>query len=308
MNLTRNSLSTSLTALTVMFLLLSVPISSEQGRGIEKLLPKLESWTLKEDFRTYQPENLFEYINGAAESYLSYQFKELLVAEYSVKDQSCEVILEIYDMGDPRNSFGIYSSERYPDNNFISVGTQGYLEQGTLNFLVGEYYIKLMSFECGDQSREYLKKFAETISEKVSGKHQFPAVLQAFPKQGLIENSERFILINYLGYDFLHSGYSADYQLEGNEFSCFIIKGDNETDAEQMFEKYFKAKKDQEIEKTSYGYHIKDRYYENIFLTQKGPYICGVMEIKDSFEDIGEKYLAWMVKNLEQISPVFPLI
>jgi len=50
-------------------------------------------------------------------------------------------------MGDDKNGFGIYSLERYPDSHFISIGTQGYLEQGTLIFLAGRYYAKLMSFE-----------------------------------------------------------------------------------------------------------------------------------------------------------------
>jgi len=286
------------TSVAVFFLFISPAYSDEVG-SLQGLLPELESWTLVGSPQIYQPENLFEYINGAAESYISYGFKELIVAEYKIKDKDCDVILEIYDMGDDKNCFGIYSSERYPDSHFIPIGTQGYLEQGTLIFLTGRYYVKLVSFECGDEAGDYLRNFSEEISDKVPGEHRFPAEIELFPEQGLVKNSERFILSNFLGYDFLHSGFTADYHLGENEFSCFLIVGKDEPEAKQMLEKYMNAKKDQEAEETSYGFHIKDRYYGNILLARKGKYVFGVLEIKDSFKDTGQKYLSEMISNVK---------
>jgi len=300
MDLKRNHPFCLLMESFLIFFLCIRPAYMEQESSVESLLPELESWTLVDSPQVYHPENLFEYINGAAESYISYGFKELIVAEYKVRDNDCDVVLEIYDMGDDKNGFGIYSLERYPDSHFISIGTQGYLEQGTLIFLAGRYYAKLMSFECGDEAGGYLKNFSEKISEKVPGEHQFPSEIELFPKQGLVKNSERFILSNFLGYDFLHSGFTADYHLAGNEFSCFLMAGKDELEAKQMLEKYVDAKKDQEIEETSYGFHIKDRYYENILLARKGKYIFGVLEINDSFEDTGQQYLSEMIENVKE--------
>ncbi len=286
-------------SILILFLCLS-PAYMEQASSIENLLPELEFWTLVGSPQIYHPENLFEYINGAAESYISYGFKELIVVEYKLRDKDCDVVLEIYDMGEDKNCFGIYSSERYPDSHFISIGTQGYLEQGTLIFLIGRYYVKLMSFECGEEAGDYLKNFSEKISEKVPGEHRFPSEIEFFPKQGLVKNSERFILSNFLGYDFLHSGFTADYHLDKNEFSCFLIVGKDELEAKQMLEKYMDAKKDQEMEETPYGFNIKDRYYENIFLARKGKYIFGVLEIDDSFKGTGQKYLLSMIENVKE--------
>jgi len=301
MRIKRKSQIYLLTVLILFFSISQAPINGETESDVKTLLPELESWNMIESPQTFQTENLFEYINGAAESYISYDFEELVVAEYK-KNDDCEVVLEIYDMGDKNNSFGIYSSERYPDSQFISMGTQGYLDRGAMNFLIGRYYVKLMSFECGDESEETLKKFAETISEKVPGPHGFPEELKVFPSSGLTTNTERFILNNFLGYDFLHTGYTADYQVGENEFTCFLIKGNSVQEAKQMMEKYIGAKEDQKITKTSYGFLIKDRYYENIFMAQQGKYICGVMEIKDSFIETGKKYLDQMIHNLEKLN------
>ena len=83
---------------------------------LRDLLPVVEGMKESASPQIYFPETLFEYINGAAEIYLSYDFKELIVAEYQKSGSSDSIAVEIYDMGNHKNSFGIYSAERYPDN------------------------------------------------------------------------------------------------------------------------------------------------------------------------------------------------
>jgi hypothetical protein len=260
-------------------------------------LPVLEGLVSAEAPQTYYPENLFEYINGAAEIYLSYGFRELIVAEYKKSDTSDTVAVEIYDMGDHKNSFGIYSAERYPDNEFVSLGTQGYVEEGALNFLVGRYYIKLLCFDCEDRSDKALQAFSEEIVSRVEDKGGFPVLLQAFPLGGRLPNSEKYILNNFMGYRFLHDGYIANYEVDGLSFDCFLIEGENPDEAQTMLQQYLEAKGPSNVQKISSGYQIKDRYYHNIYLALVKNYICGVMKIKEGKEKLGEKYLENLVKQ-----------
>jgi hypothetical protein len=67
----------------------------------------VDAWTRTEAPRSFFPESLFEYIDGAAESYLSYDFRELLVVDLEKKGTEATLTLEIYDMGSPVNAFGI---------------------------------------------------------------------------------------------------------------------------------------------------------------------------------------------------------
>jgi hypothetical protein len=46
------------------------------------LFPVLAGWTQQNAIQKYNPDNLYEYINGAADLYLTYDFQELQVAEY----------------------------------------------------------------------------------------------------------------------------------------------------------------------------------------------------------------------------------
>ncbi len=277
--------------------------AQEEGRqSLQTLLPSLEGMVCEESPQTYYPETLFEYINGAAEIYLSYGFKELIVVQYKRNDTPDILTVEVYDMGDPRNSFGIYSAERYPDNEFLSLGTQGYVEEGALNFLVGCYYVKLLCFDCEDRADEMLQTFAMEIVKGVENKGGFPVLLKVFPSEGRLPNTEKFILKNFMGYRFLHDGYLVNYEVEGLPFDCFLIEGKNPDEVREMLNQYLEAKGASNVEEISSGYRVKDRYYHNIYLAPVNKYICGVMKIKDGNEGIGERYLAHLVKSLKRLN------
>lgn len=275
-------------------------LEEEGVSSLHFLLPDVVTWKIPEAPQDYFPEILFEYINGAAEIYLSYDFKELTVGQYEKGDSNASLIIEIYDMGNEINSFGIYSAERFPDSQFISLGNQGYLEEGTLNFIVGKYYIKLLCFDGGEDSADFLKLFSQEVVKRVKDKGTLPSALAFFPKQGLVRNSEKFILRNFMGYSFLHSGYLANYKLEDLEFDCFLIEGENADDAQNMLKKYLGKKGKQSVEEISAGYRIKDRYYHNIYLARVENRLCGVMKIKDESLEVGDKYFGMLIESLKK--------
>ena len=275
-------------------------LEEESVSSLHFLLPDVVTWKIPEAPQDYFPEILFEYINGAAEIYLSYDFKELTVGQYEKGDSNASLIIEIYDMGNEINSFGIYSAERFPDSQFISLGNQGYLEEGTLNFIVGKYYIKLLCFDSGEDSADFLKLFSQEVVKRVKDQGTLPPALAFFPKQGLVRNSEKFILRNFMGYSFLHSGYLANYKLEDLEFDCFLMEGENADDAQNMLKKYLGKKGKQSVEEISAGFRIKDRYYHNIYLARVENHLCGVMKIKDESLEVGNKYFGMLIESLKK--------
>lgn len=289
-------------SLCIMFAFFVMTVSAQETAEMKTLLPDVSGWELVEEPQFYFPESLFEYINGAAEIYISYDFQKLAVAQYEEEESSSNISLEIYDMGSPVTAFGIYSAERFPDNQFIDIGSQGYIEEGTLNFLAGSYYIKMLCFDCGENWDTYLKDFARRIDSAIDADPGFPAPVKAFPEKNLVPNSQKFILKNFMGYSYLHDGYQADYEAGENEFTAFIIEGQSELDAEQMLEQYLESKKDQKTDKGDFGYHIKDRYYKNIYITQAGNFLCGVMKIQDGNEDTGISFLEQLAANVKSLN------
>jgi hypothetical protein len=284
------------------FLILGPAFAQEGPRsGLQTLLPQMPGWSFAEDPRVYQPGTLFEYIDGAAENYLSYEFKELIVANYKNAQSEATLTLEIYDMGSDINAFGIYSSERYPESRFLALGNQGYIEEGTLNFIVGSLYVKLLCFDCGEKGEAALRSVAKKIEQGVPQKGRLPALLNFFPKDGLVAHSEKFILRNVLGFAFLHDGYLADYKAKDQEFVLFIIEGKDEAEAKTMLGQYLAAqtKNNQEPEKIPLGFQVRDRYAKNVYLAQTGDYILGVMRIEDGSEKIGLSYLEALLNEVK---------
>ena len=223
----------------------------------------------------------------------------MIVAEYTKSGSPDSVSVEIYDMGNHKNSFGIYSAERYPDNEFLDLGTQGYMEEGALNFLVGRYYVKLLCYDCGEKSDQWLRTFSDEIVNRVEKSEGFPVYLKAFPKEGLISNTEKFILRNVMGYKFFHDGYVVSYKMKDLSFDCFLIEGKNSENAKGMLNKYLDAKGADSVQKISFGFRIKDRYYHNIYIAQVNNILCSVMKITDDFAEVGESYLEKLVQSIK---------
>src|SRR4030065_1838222 len=78
--------------------------------SLRSLVPELKGWSLTEPPATFLPGTLFEYIDGAAENYLSYGFRELIVGNYKKGKSTASLTVEVYDMGDDLRAYGVYSS------------------------------------------------------------------------------------------------------------------------------------------------------------------------------------------------------
>jgi hypothetical protein len=129
--------------------------------------PEMTGWKPSGDVHIYTPRNLYEYINGAADLYLACEFEQLDVAEY-INEKKASVVVEAYRHRTPRDAFGIYSQERLPESHFIDIGAQGYIDKNILNFVNGHYYVKINSFNTGDDDRAVLQAFAQKVAEHLA--------------------------------------------------------------------------------------------------------------------------------------------
>jgi hypothetical protein len=274
---------------------------SRQGSAeLAALLPKLPAWTPTEAPRSYFPDNLFEYIDGAAESYLGYDFRELLVADLEKKGTAATLTLEIYDMGLPVNAFGIFAAERYPENKPVALGELGYIEGEALNFLAGRFYVKLLAFGLGDATEATLTEAGAKVAGAVKGGGGLPALVRAFPKDNLVARSEKYIKKNFMGYEFLHDGYVATYKSDGREMEGFFIDGGTAEAAEEMLAKLVTALKTggQSVETIAPGLHARNRYGQHLYIGRAGSTLCGAMRVPDGLEAAGESLLKAMTAAL----------
>ena len=185
--------------------------------------PEVRGWKPSGEPQTFLPDNLYEYIDGGADLYLSYDFQDLEVLEYQ-NEQKATVTVEVYRHKTPYDAFGVYSQERPPGAAFLAVGAQGYRGEDFLNFFAGPYYVKISAYKAGAEVREVLISFAKKVAENLAEKGELPSILKSFPTEGKVANSEKFVARKFLGYSFLHSVFTADYVVSGKKFQVFMIE------------------------------------------------------------------------------------
>jgi hypothetical protein len=252
--------------------------------------PEIKGWTLVQEYPVYYPESLWDYINGAADAYLSYLFEDLHIAEY--KNQQGTIIkAEVYRHKGPEYAFGIYSIERTPEYDFQDYGTQGYSEESLVHYISGKHYVKVTT----NSSGEDVQKVVEIIARKVAGvlgdPGPIPEALSLFPQAGQIKNSEKFIADNFLGHNFLSRVFTVEYQVGDEDFTLFLMEKDSKEQCEKIFESYYAFTK-QTVDIAEGDHTVRDKYNGTIQMVWKGNKIWGILNTDDP--DLGDKYLDLM--------------
>ena len=125
----------------------------EPQRGIAAMLPMSglpPGWTIgksgEKHLETFNADNLYEKIDGRAESFLQYGVKGMAYAFYHpTGDPSNELQLYIFEMADSLKALGKYGSEKPEEFQPVSIGDQGYTTAGSTLFYAGKYYTQIVS-------------------------------------------------------------------------------------------------------------------------------------------------------------------
>ena len=180
--------------------------------------------------------DLYEYIDGEAVCYHAYDFVALLNQAYKVQD--ADVTVDIYDMGEPANAFGVYAAECSPENHFVEIGAEGYLGDSALNFWQGRYYVKLSGVSQKGNLNSIFESFAHDISGHIQGGKALPAVLALFPAEHRVAHSQKFLKKAPLGHDFLAPAYKATYVWDGKECTLILSRAKDGKEAQARLEQF----------------------------------------------------------------------
>lgn len=264
----------------------------------EPLFPAMDGWKIA-GFATYTPQNLYEYIDGAADAFLQFDFEELETATYS-NAEKVEVVVDVYRHRDPTRAFGMYSQERPSSYTPLSVGTEGYAGADHFELVAGPYYVKLTQSKGG---ATHLRAVAERVASKLPGPRALPKVLGCFPEKGKRPRSERLAAKGFLGHPFLHDGATASYEVEGVRFRLFAVQGKDAADARAMIGRYLAAARVAPAEGAAgaEGWAtLKDPLNGEVLAGWKGRWIFGAV---DSSAKDRRAMVEELGKNLSALDP-----
>jgi hypothetical protein len=258
-------------------------------------LPDLKGYKKTTNYPVFLPENLWDYINGAADIYLAYGFVDLHVAEY--KKGKNVIKLEIYKQSDNTLAFGIYSTERSPSFRFMDLGSQGYIADGAINFFKGNYYVKIRTYSKNETALKSAESLAHKVADMITGGSEMPSALSLFPETGKKINEETYINESVLGHKFLNKAFKATYSSGNDVFSIFIMESNAPAEIRKSVEAYLTATTGTEAVYSETGrYMLKDGYNGTIFLAWKGNKIVIISGLSKDQSDVADKYTSEILR------------
>jgi hypothetical protein len=275
-------------------ILLAVGSISAATLAQDIVFPPLNGFKIKSDYPVYLPDNLWDFINGAADNYLANGFVDLHVAEY--KKGKAVIKAEIYRHSSNTLAFGIYSSERSPSFRFTNLGSQGYYADGSINFFKGYYYVKIRTYSKKENVLQAEETLANRIAGMLSGEATMPEMLFLFPAEGKKANEETFINESVLGHSFLNKAFKAAYRVGTDEFSIYIFDAASAEAAKKITETYIASTGISSVETTDSKFMLTDGYNGTIFLAWKDKRIVIISGLAKDQTEIADRYTSEILK------------
>jgi hypothetical protein len=262
--------------------------------GQDIVFPDLEGFKKLTKYPVYLPDNLWDFINGAADGFLALGFQDLHVAEY--KKGKNVIKLEIYRHQNHTMAFGIYASERSPSFNFTNLGAQGYSIDGATNFFKGNYYVKIRTYSEKAKVLQAAGSLAQRVANMLPGETVMPALLARFPSEGKKINEETYINDNVLGHQFLSSAFQAQYGIGNDSFSIYLIRKETAAEILEMARTYLAAAGLESFLTDENRFVFNDGYNGTVFLSWRDNTMAIISGLAKDQADIAYKYTLEILK------------
>ena len=133
-------------------------------------------------------------IGGNPQLYHNYGFIEGASVQYQTPRLGSQplILLEVFDMGTPENAFGIYSRNRYPQDEFEWVGSRAIISGRELNFWKGRYFIQIEGYEFASQIKQGMVELARATADHIKDPLITPHLLALLPSENRVPHSEKY--------------------------------------------------------------------------------------------------------------------
>jgi len=225
--------------------------------------------------RSYGPDNLFDYRDGAAEGYLIFSFARMQGID--CKSNGATLSIDVSDMTDADSAYGMFTANRDPHQPVAKIGMGGQLLPQSLLFAKGKYFVEIVENEGGIDLTAALQSFADKMLPLLEGRDTPPEALQWFPPENLV--SARLVPESVLGLKILKRGYVAKY----THGQAFIVMEDSPEAAADVMQK-LRARFGAAVTPTMLGdegISADIQYLDALCIFRKGRFIAGYANLPD---------------------------
>jgi len=184
--------------------------------------PEVAGWTQPGEVLIYDADNLWEYINGAAELFVSYGVQSCRTTDLTSGDLT--VTVDLYDMGTPLNAYGVFEREASGESVQVSEAVAALVSPPYQALLVrGSTYAKVNTFE-GELTLAAGQDLLEALASSLDGQTSLPSELQLLPSGEKVAGTEAYQAEAFLGLTELTDCVFAEYAGEEEEsWQVFVV-------------------------------------------------------------------------------------
>lgn len=196
--------------------------------------PEINGWKPDGPGKEYNADTLYDYIDGSAEVYRSFNVKRVLAQKY-VKDGAPDIIADLFDMGSSKDAFGAYHHDMR-EGPSGGIGAESEFSGSTLAYWKGSCFVSVLAYDESPEAKRTVRDIGERLAQAIHGDSTPPSIIRLLPEPGLVKShvhyfhtheclNVHYFLANENLLD-LHSaseGVLARYQPEGLEPYVLIL-------------------------------------------------------------------------------------
>ena len=123
-------------------------------------------WDKTSETRTFAAKDLWQYIDGDAEQYISAGVVTTSTADYKYKGQ-LEATADVYTMGDAAGARKILETGQTKDAKAVQLGDAGVAYAQSVIFRKGPYLVRIVAFDSTPETPQALLALAHGIEAKL---------------------------------------------------------------------------------------------------------------------------------------------
>jgi len=224
-------------------------------------------WQQEGALRRFTADNLYEYMDGNAESYLAYGFTEM--QGVTCKSGDTTLVIDVSEMVDADAAYGIFSGNRDPGHALEKIGMGGQVLPRRGTFAKGKFYVEISATPATDHTAA-IAAFVAALAKRLEGESTLPAALAWFPPENL--SSVRLVPQSVLGMRLLKRGYVAQYE-QGKAF--VVLETSPQSAAAVMGKLRQRYPAAQAAQVGDEALLLEDKYLGGVCFFRKGKYLGG---------------------------------
>jgi len=269
---------------TVAMALLASGMLAHGDEPIQLLPKEIAGWSAAGEDRIFTRDTIFDYMDGAGEIYLAYDFQRLFVREYT-REAAPPVVAEVYQMASSEDAYGIFSHDM--DGKEVPIGQGAIYAMGLLRFWKDRIFVRILVEKETEETKEAVLALGRKIADAIPKEGKKPELVACLPAEGLLRqtvhyfhkqvilNSHYFLAdVNLLNLSEKTQALLARYQKDGRKVRLLLCRHPTPEEAKAAFERFCKiyfadkpARKSLfRVEKVERGELVSARWMERLVI------------------------------------------